>query len=166
MSEYFRYSLTRDKASMVSLKEEITAVRSYLEIQGIRFGDKLDINIDVQPETLSCAVPAFSVQTLVENGIKYGLKTSDTLLHLEVRSFSRNGRLHIHVVNSGRLFHAGEQIMHNESSGTGLENLEERLKYLDPENRFRLYEENGRVVAAMDITVNQMENESLDSPGR
>ena len=166
LSEYFRYSLTRDNAALVSLEEEISAVRSYLEIQKIRFSTRLNLRIELDPATLHFAVPVFSIQTLVENGIKYGLKTSNGILNLRVLSGIHEGVLKISVSNTGKLSTAEKLADKGESSGTGLENLKQRLAYLDPGSRFSLYEEGDLVIAQLSLTIKPAKNEDLESPDR
>ncbi len=166
LSEYFRYSLTRNNAALVSLDEEIMAVKSYLEIQKIRFNTRLKIGIELDPDTLQCAVPVFSIQTLVENGIKYGLKTSKDLLHLNVQSHIEGKILHISVSNTGKLVSTNSSQDKKESSGTGLENLKERLSYLDPGSRFSLDEEEGKVIARLHLSLKAMKNEDLEGIDR
>ena len=153
LSDYFRYSLTRNNSALVSLDEEIMAVKSYLEIQKIRFDARLDVEIELDPATLKCAVPVFSIQTLVENGIKYGMKTSKDLLHLRIQSRIEGSFLHIEVSNTGKLVSANAFHEKSESSGTGLANLEERLSYLDPGSSFSLLEEEGRVIARLYLSL-------------
>jgi sensor histidine kinase YesM len=166
LSEYFRYSLTRDNAALVSLEEEIAAVRSYLEIQKIRFSTRLNHWIELDPETLQCAVPVFSIQTLVENGIKYGLKTSKGDLNLRIHASLAEGELHILVANTGKLAAEEIPLKAGESSGTGIENLEERLAYLDPGSRFYLREEGAEVIARLYLTIKAVKNENLEGSDR
>jgi len=162
LAEYFRYSLTRDKATLVSLKEEMYAVGSYLEIQKIRFRSRLEVVTELSPVTLSCAVPVFSVQTLVENAIKYGMKTSPGTLQITISSCQQDDILRIKVTNTGKLFAGETHSSGNEGSGTGLKNLKERLKHLDPFSQFLLSEEDGHVVAQFDLTVKALENETME----
>lgn len=166
LSEYFRYSLTRNNSALVSLDEEIMAVKSYLEIQKIRFDTRLDVEIELDPATLKCAVPVFSIQTLVENGIKYGMKTSKDLLHLRIHSLIEGNFLHIEVSNTGKLVSTNDLHEKSESSGTGLANLEERLSYLDPGSRFSLHEEEGKVIARLYLSLKSVINENLEGTDR
>ena len=162
LSDYFRYSLTRETETLVSLEQEINTVRSYCEIQKIRFQTRLNVDMDLDPEAFDCAVPVFSVQTLVENGLKYGLKTSTGIVHLEIKSLIRDGKLYIHVSNSGKLVTADQAGDWQESSGTGLENLKERLAYLDPGSRFSLYEEGEKVIAQLILTKKPLIHETME----
>lgn len=166
LSGYFRSSLARDQATLVSLDAEIKAVRSYLEIQQIRFSEKLKYVIELDPQSLPCAVPVFSVQTLVENGIKHGLKSSGDSLRLYIVSEIHKGQLHIRVSNSGTLTRDGSGNTDQENSGTGLENLKERLHYLDAESHFSLDEDKGMVHARLYLSLNKLDHEDLESADR
>lgn len=69
----FRYTLNRSSQEFVPLADELSLVRTYLEIEQIRFGKRLTVFFDIQPETSRIPVPAFMVQTFVENTIKHGI---------------------------------------------------------------------------------------------
>jgi hypothetical protein len=166
LSEYFRSSLTRDNAALVSLEEEIKAVRSYLEIQQIRFSDKLNYHIEAESSTLPCAIPVFSLQTLVENAIKHGMKTTEGILHIVIRADIHAHELQISVSNTGRIEVPGTREPDRENSGTGLENLKERLKFLDPDSRFSLEEEEGKVVARLFLSLKDIHHEDLEGTDR
>jgi len=103
MSEYFRYSLSVLNKNIVSVKEEINAVENYLEIQKIRFQDKLHIKKEINNDTLNCLIPIFAIQTLVENAVKYGLKTQEGVIKILIQSYIENKRLNLIVKNSGKL---------------------------------------------------------------
>ena len=67
MSDYFRYSLSIEKSPLVPVKDEISAVDNYLEIQKIRYPERFEIKKEIQSGALFCLIPVFSIQTLVEN---------------------------------------------------------------------------------------------------
>jgi GAF domain-containing protein len=73
LSAIFRYILQTGSQSFVPLREEIALVRHYLHIEQVRFGDTLRVEIDLPPALAPHAVPAFAVQTLVENAVKHGI---------------------------------------------------------------------------------------------
>src|SRR5436305_7645806 len=72
-AEFTRY-LFRDGRSYVTLGEELEHVERYVRLEQARFRDSLSVTIDVEPETLSAAVPAMSVQPLVENAVRHGVE--------------------------------------------------------------------------------------------
>ena len=131
LSTFFRTSLSIDPSADVSLAEEIALQRLYLDIEKVRFPDRLDVEIDI-PESLEQArVPALILQPLIENAIKYGVSQSTTRVKLSVRARHLDGgRMQLDVVN--RVFggptrklapaptHAG--------TGLGLTNVCQRLE--------------------------------------
>jgi len=161
MSEYFRYSLSSEEKYMVSIEEEINAVNNYLEIQKIRFQNKINISINISESTKHCLIPVFSIQTLVENAIKYGFKTTDKILFLDIESKGNKEEIEILVKNSGHLYVADERS--NEGTSKGLNNLKNRLDHLYPnQNRFRLIENEGFVIAEI-ILKNCDKYENMES---
>lgn len=68
----FRYTLRHSSQNLVSMEDELSLVSTYLEIEKIRFGERLKVQIDMEPEVRDLHLPAFVVQTLVENCIKHG----------------------------------------------------------------------------------------------
>ncbi|MFC2096580.1 sensor histidine kinase, partial [Bacteroidota bacterium] len=76
LSEFLRYSLVDDEMIFVPIKREIEIMEKYLSIEKIRFGKKLDYQIEVTKEVLNDKVLCFLLQPIVENAIKHGFKTS------------------------------------------------------------------------------------------
>ena len=74
LSDLFRYTLQRSGGATVKLSEELDIVRSYLDIEKIRFGDRLQFSITCDKRLGEIEVPPLLVQTLVENGIKHGIR--------------------------------------------------------------------------------------------
>ena len=149
MSEYFRYSLIGNKKECSTLKEEINIVKSYLEIQKIRFKSDINVNYIIDDETIHIKVPFLSVQTLVENAIKYGTKHNGSPLEIIVKSKLKDKELKISVVNSGNI----QENSNNEcSTKMGLTNLKKRLDVLYPhKNSFKLFEDDNKVYAVISI---------------
>lgn len=163
LSEYFRYSLTIENKTVVYVTEEVSAVDSYLSIQKTRFQEKLNIEKRISSECQRCKIPAFSLQTLVENSIKYGFKTNDGGLLIEIDVFLKNHQLNLIVKNNGKLYRVEESQNQKLGSQTGLKNLKSRLKYLDPNFSFDLREEKGKVIAHIQLSTNCTLNENLEN---
>jgi hypothetical protein len=123
MSEYFRYSLSIEHKTLVSLNEEIAAVDSYLEIQMIRYSERLQIIKAIEESTLQCLIPVFTIQTLIENAIKYGLKTHPGVVDIEIRISHLEEKLHIRISNTGKLVDTMKRHGDDVGTQTGLENL-------------------------------------------
>ncbi|MBK8250753.1 MAG: histidine kinase [Gemmatimonadetes bacterium] len=112
---------------LVTLADEWAFVRRYLDIERIRFGDRLRVEADVSHEVQGCEVPAFALQTLVENAVRHGAGPRVEPTTLTIRA-SRDGReLVLAVMDDG----AGTTTAQLASStGTGLRRLRQRLDVL------------------------------------
>ncbi|MFK7925564.1 MAG: histidine kinase [Bacteroidia bacterium] len=69
----FRYTLNKSSQNYVALSEEMNLISTYLDLEKIRFGDRLNVNIEVAPEIKETQIPAFILMTLTENCIKHGI---------------------------------------------------------------------------------------------
>ena len=69
----FRYTLKNSDKAAVTLRDELSLVRTYLEIEQIRFGARLNLEFSIDPDGLDVELPAFVVQTIIENCIKHGI---------------------------------------------------------------------------------------------
>ena len=124
LADIFRYFLETGK-SFLPLEEELHIVRAYLEVERLRLGEKLRIEIDVEPEALAVPIPILSIQPLVENAVKHGIspQARGGLLRLEAR-LEAHGALRITVRDTG----AGFPTQNGWKSGVGLENVARRLR--------------------------------------
>src|ERR1700722_12765423 len=88
LRQFLRASFDQHEQLLVSLEEELAVVRSYLEIDSLRLGDRLKVEQTIDPDLLTALMPPFSLQPLVENAVQHGLHTSPRAgqLQLEVRS--------------------------------------------------------------------------------
>lgn len=163
MSEYFRYSLSVEKKTLVTIQEEISAVKSYLEIQSIRFKDRLIVKTQIDEGLIKSQIPAFTIQTLAENAVKYGLKTSEDIIKVEINVIEENSRVKIIVRNTGNLIMHDDLTRSEEGTQTGLENLKERLAYIDSGFHFSLEERNGMVEAIIIIDSKNLNHEAMES---
>jgi LytS/YehU family sensor histidine kinase len=113
-----------DRADVVPLADEWAFVQRYLQLEGLRFGERLRVQADLAPATLGCGVPSFAVQTLVENAVRHGAAPRVAPTTITLRARVADGRLVIEVEDDG----AGSSAAQLESStGTGLRRLRERL---------------------------------------
>jgi hypothetical protein len=138
LSEFLRYSLVSKNYSDVPLKQELAAVRHYFAIQKKRYEDKLEVIYDVEPEAGEFPVLSFLIHPLIENAVKYGMRTSPMPLTIHLAAVVRNGVLMIEIRNSGKWIEpAGSGDGASAGTGTGLENVRRRLDHAFP-NRYRL----------------------------
>jgi two-component sensor histidine kinase len=128
LAELLRASLNISDRQQIRLSEELDFLNKYLEIQKLRFGDRLNLKIDIQPGAVDCLAPSLFLQPLVENAIKHGLENSVSTICIRVSAVRDAEDLSVLVEDNG----AG---MPNQSSnGVGLENLKCRLEELYPRN--------------------------------
>jgi LytS/YehU family sensor histidine kinase len=108
----------------VTLDEELQTVSDYLALEAVRLEERLRVKMDIDPASLKISVPAMLVQTLVENGIKYGVATLPQGGEISLTSQVTSTMLKIQVTNSGQFNETSN------SNGFGLKNSRERLKLL------------------------------------
>ncbi len=126
LSDLLRLSLENDAAHEVTLEEEMEFLDKYLEIQKIRFGDRLTVRCDVDPSARTLLVPRLLLQPLAENAITHGLSRLEGPGTLSVRARRENGRLILRVLDDGPGIPAGGP----SRQGVGLGNTRERLEQL------------------------------------
>ena len=124
LSSFLRSSLTCDPAGLVPLEEELALIEEYLDIEGVRFGNRLDVRIDCEPQAGAALIPSFLVQPLVENAIKHGVAQSREPVTVTIRATLENGLLCIAVENDTVPAEGAMSV----GTGVGLMNVRQRLK--------------------------------------
>jgi len=124
LSTFFRATLSADPTADVSLDEEIRLQRLYLDIEQIRFPDRLHIEVDVPDALLTARVPVLILQPVVENAVKYGVARSRKPVTVRISAYEEAGRLHIKVKDNGETATAEDE---SGSTGVGLRNVCDRL---------------------------------------
>ncbi len=124
LSTFFRATLSADPTADVSLGEEIKLQRLYLDIEQIRFPDRLNVEVDVPDALLTTRVPVLILQPVVENAVKYGVAKSRKPVTLRISAYEEAGRLHIKVKDDGEAVPDEENGM---GTGVGLKNVCDRL---------------------------------------
>ena len=100
LAKLLRQSISNDK-EQVRVEEEMNYVQSYLTIQKMRYKDKLEYTIDVDPEICSVSIIKFAIQPLVENAIYHGLKYKDTKGKISIRGYVRGKKGYITITDDG-----------------------------------------------------------------
>lgn len=145
LSDLLRYTLDHAGDQRVPLEQEASMLQRYLEIQQVRFSDRLDVVIDIEAGALRAAVPTLILQPLAENAIRHGVSRSAAAGKIEVRAFRDDTRLRIEMFNSGALREGAPR-------GIGLRNTMDRLRQLYGEaHAFDLRNANGGVLATIAI---------------
>jgi integral membrane sensor domain MASE1/two-component sensor histidine kinase len=126
-SDLLRTSLRMTRTERVSLREELSVIRSYLELQKIRHEERLDWNIQVDPSCEDLPIPPMIFHQLVENAVKHGVEHSTDRTDILVKAIMRGRHAHLLVENTGSL-------PRDYSDGIGLHSIREELRALYGEN--------------------------------
>jgi two-component system LytT family sensor kinase len=119
--------LMRSTDHFVTLREELSSIDEYLDIEVVRFGPQLCVEKQIAPETLDVIVPSMLLQPLVENSIKHGLSRKVGGGRITIRTALRSTRTFIEVVDDG-LGMSEERLEQAFGGGIGLSNVNERLR--------------------------------------
>lgn len=145
LSELFRHVLVA-KADSATLAEEVQVARHYLDIEQVRFGERLRVEWAIDPDAGKAKVPALFLQPLVENAVKHGVEPSPTGADVKVTTQRRGSTVVIKVTNTvpsgqGRPGH-----------GVALDNVRDRLRLLhDVQAQFQTALIDGRYQVRMEV---------------
>ena len=125
LSEYLRYSISGKHDTFASLRAELENAQRYLEIERIRFGEKLALDFHVDRECYAAQLPAMILQPLYENAIKHGVYEATGKVNIVTLIELENDILKLSIANT----HEG-QTTTRKGAGLGLRNVRERLQML------------------------------------
>lgn len=125
LGDLLRYALSETGTDEVYLSEEWRFTKAYLDLEQIRFGARLTVDDQIAPDTLSCLVPSFTLQILVENAVRHGIGPVAAGGVVRIRTFLSDGWVTLEVSDTG----AGGDARDPSSGqmGRGLRLLRERL---------------------------------------
>ncbi|MEM7283250.1 MAG: histidine kinase [Pseudomonadota bacterium] len=129
LSDFLRYSLDNDPMKRVSLRQELEALDLYLEIEKVRFGERLTVQREVEAGALDALVPSLILQPLIENAIKYAVSPREEGGSIKITAKAHRGALLFTIADDGPGLSNGQKTK-SKSSGVGLKNTRERLKQL------------------------------------
>lgn len=130
LGDFLRLTLENSGAQEVSLQQELEFLKCYLEIERIRFKDRLTVQMDIEPQTLDARLPNLILQPIVENAIRHGISPRTIPGRIEIGAKRLNGSLQVQITDNG------PGILSDSNSGTivkegvGLANTQARLKQL------------------------------------
>jgi len=145
LADYLRFSLRKRNDDYSPLGEELEAMENYLQVEKIRFEEKLRFQIDADEEARVFVAPRQLVQPLLENAIKYGQQTSPTPLSIRIEAQLTGDRLHLAVENTGSWVKPSA----SSGMGIGMSNLRRRLELLYGEQAKLTHEHSPEWVRAM-----------------
>src|SRR5882724_10498994 len=140
LGDFLRLTLDHSDQQLVTLKEETEFLRCYLDIEQVRFGDRLAVDFQIEPATLGAEVPHLILQPVVENAIQHAIAPHATPGRIEIAATRRDDLLRLEVRDSGPGL--GRPGNGNEGHGVGLSNVRARLERLFGSN-FSLEMANG-----------------------
>jgi two-component system, LytTR family, sensor kinase len=130
LSDLLRRTLDNDAEQEVPLRAELEFLGQYLEIEQVRFADRLKVDLNPDPDTLDALVPNMFLQPLVENALRHGIGRKAQGGRLEMRSWREDSNLYVSVRDSGPGFPPPSKAPMEE--GIGLSNTRSRLQHLHP----------------------------------
>ena len=128
LSDLLRLTLERVGTQEVALKEELDFLEKYLEIEQTRFGERLQVKLDIHPDTLDAAVPNFLLQPLVENAVRHGIAQKIGGGRVEISARHDGDELVLVVRDTGPGLSAEKRTALR--TGVGLSNTRSRLQHL------------------------------------
>jgi two-component system, LytTR family, sensor kinase len=126
LGDFLRLTLENSGSMEVTLQQEIEFLNGYLEIERIRFQDRLTTDIQVDPEVLDVRVPNLILQPIVENAMRHAIGNS-TSGRVEITAVPRNGVVRIEVKDNGPGIQADQTLEARRGRGLGLTNTRARL---------------------------------------
>src|SRR5215469_1880153 len=151
LGDFLRLTLENSEQQLVTLKEETEFLRCYLEIEQVRFGDRLSVAFDLEPQTLSARLPHLILQPVVENAIQHAIAPRATRGRINIQAKRLDSLLRVAISDNG------PGITSNANSTAkkcvGLTNVRTRLQQIyGPDFRFELMNgRNGGLTVVMEI---------------
>ena len=125
LSSFLRYTLANEPTAKVTLAQEVETLKLYLEIEKMRFEDRLRPHFRVEPDTIGARLPSLLLQPLIENAIKYAVTPSENGADIWITALREGHAVRIEVADNGN--GEGEELAASPSTGVGLANIRDRL---------------------------------------
>jgi signal transduction histidine kinase len=140
LSKFLRYTLDHSPLDQVSLAHEIETSKLYLEIEKVRFGERMRLDIDIAEPAQKALVPSMLLQPLIENSIKHAISKRESGGGIRIAALVRANKLVLEVSDDGPGFNpdapGGDP---SSTSGVGLNNIRNRLKEIYGSNHQILF---------------------------
>ncbi|NER14251.1 hypothetical protein GWK08_12430 [Leptobacterium flavescens] len=125
LSEMLRSTLNLKDVKQISLREELDLLEKYIDIEKIRYAEKISFKMEVSPDLLNIKVPPLLLQPIVENSIRHGFSYEHDKLMISIRVSEENGSIRFELENNGKAVNENEI-----TYGTGITNILERMDTL------------------------------------
>lgn len=143
LADLYREILSNSKSNFSNLGSEVSIIKKYIQIQKIRFGDRIRFKSEIGAEYFEVAVPSLILQTLVENAIKHGISPRQEGGDIELTIAPVDNMYEITVSNTGEIFKGDMTILNRtpgRHQGTGLQNTKNRLElFYGRSHNFRIH---------------------------
>jgi|SRR5215472_2853216 len=134
LGDFLRLTIENSEQQLVTLKEETEFLRCYLDIEQVRFGDRLTVAFELDPQTLSAQVPHLILQPVVENAIQHAIAPRAARGHIYIEAKRVNSSLRVAISDNGPGISSNANLLR--TKGVGLSNVRTRL-YQIYESDFR-----------------------------
>jgi hypothetical protein len=123
LGDFLRLTLQRSDAQIVNFEQELEFLKCYLDIEHVRFQDRLTVEMDIDPHALTAMIPNLILQPIVENAVRHGVARQTSPGHISIRARRQGARLIMNVEDNGPGLKANSN-----GSGIGLSNTRARLE--------------------------------------
>ncbi|HET6671299.1 MAG TPA: histidine kinase [Pyrinomonadaceae bacterium] len=153
LGDFLRLTLKRSDAQTVDFGQELDFLKCYLDIEHIRFQDRLNVEMEIEPQTLGVLVPNLILQPIVENAIRHGIARQTISGRVTIRAFKRQDRLIMQVEDNGPGLRTNGKHDRSLAEGIGLSNTRARLQqFYGQDFEFELANSTERgVIVTLDI---------------
>src|SRR5690349_11743993 len=125
LSSFLRYTLANEPTAKVTLAQEVETLKLYLEIEKMRFEDRLRPHFRIEGETIGARLPSLLLQPLIENAIKYAVTPAENGADIWITAMREGAAVRIEVADDGN--GDGAELAASPSTGVGLANIRDRL---------------------------------------
>jgi sensor histidine kinase YesM len=125
LSSFLRYTLANEPTAKVTLAQEVETLKLYLEIEKMRFEDRLRPHFRIEPDTIGARLPSLLLQPLIENAIKYAVTPSEHGADMWITATREGQAVRLEVADNGD--GGGAEVSASQSTGVGLANIRDRL---------------------------------------
>jgi len=125
LSSFLRYTLANEPTAKVTLAQEVETLKLYLEIEKMRFEDRLRPHFKIESETIGARLPSLLLQPLIENAIKYAVTPAENGADIWLTAVREGQAVRIEVADNGNGH--GAELAASPSTGVGLANIRDRL---------------------------------------
>jgi two-component system, LytTR family, sensor kinase len=162
LGDFLRLTVDNSEQQLVTLKEETEFLRCYLDIEQVRFGDRLTVAFELEPQTLSAQVPHLILQPVVENAIQHAIAPRAAQGHINIEAKRLNSLLRVAISDSGPGISSNANSLGK--NGVGLSNVRSRLQQIyGPDFRFELMNaSDGGLTVVVEIPFQREANSGIE----